>query len=100
MAIVIGVFILLTLAVARTSRLISVDRIFQPLRRWAVNKYTEDALISYWLHCPWCTSIWFAFPAAIIWAVVTLPLAWWWLAVPAWLTMSHLTGLLNGLEKQ
>lgn len=96
--IIAGVFVLLTLAVARFTRVIVSDRIALGLRRWAVNKYGEESLRAYLLHCTWCTSFWAAFPAGIIWALTTLPWQWWWLALPGWLAMSYLTGLLARLE--
>jgi hypothetical protein len=95
-----GALALLTLAVARVTRLITADQILLPLRRWVVNKFGEDSQITYLAHCQWCASIWVAFPAALLWAVVMLPLHQWWLAIPAWLTMAYITGLLSQLEER
>jgi hypothetical protein len=95
-----GSLVLLTLAVARISRLIKDDRILLRFRRWVVNKYGEDSSATYFVHCQWCISIWVAFPAAIIWALVLLPWQQWWLAVPAALAMSYVTGLLSQLEER
>jgi hypothetical protein len=95
-----GALALLTLAVARVTRLITADQILLPLRRWVVNKFGEESAITYLLHCYWCASIWVAFPAAFFWAIVMLPWQQWWLAIPAWLTMAYVTGLLSQLEER
>lgn len=99
-AMVLGVFVLLTFAVARLTRLVTADQITLPLRRWVVNRYGEESGRAYLIHCRACASVWIAFPVAVIWALATLPLQWWWLGVPAWLTMSHLTILLARLEEE
>jgi len=67
-----GALALLTLAVARVTRLITADQILLPVRRWVVNKYGEDSWIAYLVHCAWCSSIWVALPAAFFWAVAML----------------------------
>ena len=92
--------LLVTLAVARITRLIVSDRIFLFLRRWVVNKWGEDSEMAALAHCKWCSSVWIAFPAAWLWAIATLPLKWWWLALPAWMAMSDVTGLLARLEEE
>jgi hypothetical protein len=92
--------LLITVAVARVTRLIAADRITVGLRRWVVNRWGEESEAAYLIHCRWCASIWIALPAAIVWAVLALPLHLWWLALPAWLGMSHVTGLLSRLEEQ
>jgi len=95
-----GALALLTLAVARVTRLITADQILLPVRRWVVNKYGEDSWITLLVHCSWCVSVWVAFPAAFFWAVVMLPWQQWWLAIPAWLTMAYVTGLISQLEER
>lgn len=93
-----GSFVVVTLAVARATRLVTADRIMLWLRRWFVNKWGEESSISYLVHCTACSSIWIAFPAALGWAMLTLPWHLWWIAAPAWFAMSYLTILLNRLE--
>lgn len=92
--------VLLTIAVARITRLVTADYIMLPFRRWVVNRWGEDSAISYLVHCSWCSSIWISVPAAIAWAFVLLPLSQWWLAAPAALAMSYVTGLLSQVEAQ
>lgn len=92
--------LLVTLAVARVTRLLVADQVFLFLRRWIVNKWGEESAMAYWAHCRWCASIWVAFPAAWLWAITALPWQWWWLALPAWMAMSHATGLLARLEEE
>lgn len=87
--------ILVTLAVARLTRLVVVDEITRSLRRWVVNRSGEDSVMAYFIHCSWCTSIWFAVPAAIAWAFLQLPVEHWWVALPAALAMSYVTGFLS-----
>lgn len=93
-------WLLITLAVARITRLVTLDRILLFLRRWVVNKYGEESLISYLVHCSWCSSIWIALPASIAWALLLLPLHLWWLALPSWFATSYLAGLLSQLEER
>jgi hypothetical protein len=95
-----GALALLTLAVARTTRLVTTDKITISLRRWVVNKFGEESQAAFLVHCDWCTGIWVAFPAAALWAVVLLPWQQWWLALPAWLAMAYITGLLSQLEER
>lgn len=49
---------LVVLTTARLTRLVVADRISQPLRTWAVRKLGEDSGAAYFIHCPWCVSIW------------------------------------------
>lgn len=96
---ILGVFVLLTIAVASTTRLVVADSISLPFRRWVVNKWGEDSWQATLVHCPWCASMWIAVPAGIIWALTTLPWRWWWLAIPAVLVMRYVTGLMSKLEE-
>lgn len=89
--------ILVALAGARGTLFIYNDKLSQPLRRWAVNKYGAESRISYLLHCPRCISVWVAAPAAAAWTFLTQPLHWWWVAAPAWLALSYVAILLLGL---
>lgn len=93
-------FLVTTLAVARVTRLVTADRIMLLLRRWVINRWGEESSPAYLVHCRACSSVWIAVPGAIGWAMLTLPWRWWWLAIPAWLAMSHITILLAQLEDE
>jgi hypothetical protein len=91
--------VLMTLAVARLTRLVKGDQITIGLRRWVVNKFGEESRMAYLVHCSWCTSMWLALPAGIAWAFPMLPMRQWWLALPAALAMSYVVGLLSQIEE-
>lgn len=62
------------LAVARITRFLVEDFLTNGYRRWVVNKWGDESLMSYLVHCPWCTSMWVGIPimpVAVIW-----PNAW------------------------
>lgn len=94
----LGVFVLVTLGLARVTRLITADRFMLGFRRWVINRFGQESLPTYLVHCVWCTGLWLSLPAGFLWAAATLPLHLWWLFVPAAFAMSHLVGLLNRLE--
>lgn len=58
--------VLLTLAVARLCVLMVEDKITEFFREWVFRKFGRDHLLSFGVVCPWCWSIWFAFPMAFI----------------------------------
>jgi len=93
-------FVIVALAVTRVTRLIVADRIMLFLRRWVINTWGEDSSAAYLVHCRACASIWVAVPAAIGWTFLSLPMQYWWVALPAWLALSQLTILLSRLEEQ
>lgn len=105
------------LAVARVTRFITQDRLFERPRdvieEWAYHRaypetrgnrpalllamQTQDTpLIAYLIGCPWCVSIYVgAFVAPIAWGIGESPIA----AVPALaLAFSYVTGLLASKE--
>lgn len=96
--------IVVTLAAARATRFLTVDKLAEPYRLWVASKFpapedaSEQRKITYLVFCPWCTGIWISLPASIIvWFVVLEPLTTipGWLAVPAlWLAIAHAAGLL------
>lgn len=96
---IVGTFVLVALAVARATLLVTSDRIMLAFRRWVVNKTGDESLWSYLVHCSRCVSLWIAAPGAAFWAVLTLPLRWWWLALPAWFALSYITVLISRLEE-
>lgn len=82
--------IVAVLAVARLTRLIVEDRIMVWFKQWVVRKFGENSLPSYFVHCPWCVSIWFAA------VVMPIAVAWpnrWVLGVLAIPAASYLTGV-------
>ena len=85
---IVGAFVLVALAVARFTLMVTSDRIMLSFRRWMVNKFGEESLWAYFAHCSRCVSVWVALPAAIVWGTLTLPLYRWWLIAPAWLALS------------
>jgi len=85
----VSTFLLLTLAVARVTRLITRDKISQPLLRWVVRKYGPEHWFTYLLHCPFCVSVWIGFGGSAFW--VLFAGISWWLWLPGALAMSYLT---------
>ncbi len=53
------------LAVTRLSRLFTTDKLLVGYRRWIVDRWGQDSWQSYWAHCDWCTSMW--------WALIVMP---------------------------
>ena len=52
-------FMILGLAVYRTTRLITLDQITAPLREWVWRHFPpECSKLGYLLTCDWCTSFW------------------------------------------
>jgi hypothetical protein len=96
---IVGTFVLVALAVARATLLVTSDRIMLSFRRWTVNKYGDESLWAYLVHCERCVSIWIALPAAIFWGTLSLPWHLWWVIAPAWFALSYLTVLLSRLEE-
>jgi hypothetical protein len=77
----------------RLTRLVSMDGLTWPLRRWAAAK--GPRWLAGWLSCPWCVGFWVTLVCvAAVWQAAPCPgLAWWW-AVPAQaLGTSWLVGL-------
>lgn len=90
LSVLIVVLITAVLAVARLTRLFVEDRITNKVRLGLIRRYGEQSLPAYFIHCPWCMSIWFAvvvMPVAVLW-----PNRWVLagLAIPA---ASYLTGI-------
>lgn len=50
--------LLLGLGSARLSRIVTEDRISDPIRAWAVRAWGERGAVTYLLHCRWCSGIW------------------------------------------
>jgi len=93
-----GSLILVTLAVARVTRLITSDDISRPFRRWVIEKWGDDSQPAILVHCAWCAGAWISLPGAILWSFTMLPLHEWWLAAPTWFAIAYVVGLLSRLE--
>jgi hypothetical protein len=100
MEVLIILLVLAVLAVARITRLLVEDRLTVAYRRWTINRWGENSLPAYLVHCPWCMSIWIA--ALVMPVSILLPYFFPWLtiyfvaalAIPA---ASFCTGLLTKL---
>jgi hypothetical protein len=96
---IVGTFLLVALAVARATLLVTSDRIMLSFRRWVVNKSGDESIWSYLVHCKRCASFWLAVPGAIFWVALTLPLHLWWLVAPGAFALSYIAILLGRLEE-
>lgn len=95
--------LLLTLATARLTRLVTIDKIGEPLRQAVIRRYGADHWLTYLLHCPWCMSVWLSTGGVLAtWWTLGLAdatglTAWW--GIPALsLAVSHAVGLLRRAE--
>lgn len=109
LAVVLGFFV-----VARSVRFVNSDVLAEPIRMWAdgIEKPGRLRKLKRWVRrplyavfgdelsilvtCPWCLSIWFAFPVSV--AVVAISgdfgaLGNAWAVVGLWLGYSYLYGL-------
>ncbi len=79
-----ALLLLLGLGEARLVRLVTEDKITEPLRMWAIKRWGEREAIPYLVHCRWCSGIWIsAALCGFAWmsSLCTLPVAL--LLVPA-----------------
>lgn len=83
-----------TLALARVTRLITADFIFDTPRRWV--QAHAPWRIAYLLRCPWCLSVWLA-PGFALTVVLWWHVVWVQVALGS-LAGAHLTGLLALLD--
>lgn len=97
---------LLVLAVARFTRLITIDRLTEPLRMKLVGWWGQKSMWTYLFFCPWCMSVWVAaLVGAVMWWATPVGemlagwgVSWWW-GLPLFvLVASWGTGVLRGLE--
>jgi len=72
------------LAVARITWFLVEDRLSLKYRAWVTRKWGEQSLASYFVYCPWCTSVWVSllvmpwailFPNKWVVAVLAVPAA-------------------------
>lgn len=66
----------LSLAVARGVRVVIVDTIAEPLRRFVVAKFGPSSKLVVLIYCPWCLSWWFSLAAAVFAALTGLVSSW------------------------
>jgi uncharacterized membrane protein len=84
-------------SVARITRMITTDRIFERARDWLLDRINPHGMITYMLSCPWCISIYVGSVGAVVMyryggePCVTVP------AIA--LTASYITGWLESLTK-
>lgn len=55
--------VLVVLAVGATAfvaRLIAMDKISEPPRKWMIDRLGTDSMIVFGIHCPRCVSVWVA----------------------------------------
>lgn len=84
--------VLLALAVARVIRLVVVDQITAPARRWVMSHFGEEGWQAYLVHCVWCSGIWVAVPLTVI--TLTWPDNRFWLGFLLFLAVSHVGALI------
>lgn len=109
LAVVLGFLI-----VARTTRFVNSDALAEPLRLWAdgierpgtrfrgLKRAARRPLRAIFgdnlpilFTCPWCLSIWFALPVAIVVVAISYPYAddHWFAVLALWLGYSYVYGL-------
>ncbi|MFD3535229.1 hypothetical protein [Streptomyces sp. NPDC058664] len=88
--------VVMALATARVTRLVTRDRILDAPRRAVLRALPDDNLLAYLVVCDWCVSVYTGAAAAAVgaWA------GWWsWAWVPALLlAFSYVTGWLASRE--
>lgn len=88
--------VVMALATARATRLVTRDRILQAPRRAVLRALPDDSLLAYLIVCDWCVSVYTGALAAAggAWA------GWWpWAWTPAlMLAFSYVTGYLASRE--
>lgn len=98
--------VLVTLALSRLTRILTIDKISEPFRLWIAERRPEGSQLTYLLFCPWCLSVWLAAPA---WTALYLATPFgdataatglpWWVTIPTLtLLTSYITGLLHRLH--
>lgn len=84
--------VLIALATARITRLITSDRITQPLRTAIVRRLKDGSELAYLLMCDWCVSIYVGFGVTLAWWYFSNTAAFAVAAIA--LSASYITGWL------
>lgn len=89
--------VLTIFSVARVTRMITTDKIFEVPRDWILDRVNPLGMITYMLGCPWCISVYAGSGLAfVMYRYGTEP----YVTVPAIaLTASYITGWLESLTK-
>jgi hypothetical protein len=89
--------VVMALAVARLTGLITEDKITEGLRSALFDRIDEDGKLAYLITCPWCVSIYLAIPAAVlVWWHADNPVA----MIPAIvLAFSQVAGMLASIGR-
>lgn len=85
MATTLTLLLITTIAVARVTRLITVDKIFEPFREWLIRVNGDTGWITYLAFCPWCMSVWVS--------TALVPPAWFLTHAPDTLALTSWIGL-------
>lgn len=92
--------ILAAFIATRITRLVTADRVFQPLRDRIITRFGMGRPLTYWIHCPWCVGVWVSLAASVV-VVFTAPDGWpvsaWWLVPGLTAAYSWLCGLTEHL---
>lgn len=88
--------VVMALATARVTRLITRDRILQAPRRAVLRALPDDHLLAYLVVCDWCVSVYTGTLAAAV-SVWAAGWSWWWVPALA-LAFSYVTGWLASRE--
>lgn len=68
-------FVVLVLATARLTRLLTKDDLTIPMRAWIDGKFGPNSLASRMIWCHWCSGVW----ASLLTSTVAATAAWqWW----------------------
>lgn len=80
------------LTAARLTRIVTMDKIGEPIRQAAINRFGDESMLTFGVFCSWCFGWWvclvLAFPAAL---VAGLP---WWMGFGLWPAGSYVVGVL------
>ena len=69
-------FVVLVLAVARVTRVIVLDDVAIPLRRWVITKFGEDSAAGKLVTCYWCAGFWASTLACLYMHILVAAAGW------------------------
>lgn len=85
-------FVVLVLATARLTRLVTKDDLTLPIRLWVDRRFGENSFASRLIWCHWCVAVWISigasvWPAQILYSMGAAPkdaaIMLWLLFIPA-----------------